>query len=1232
MESNFDYLVGKENYDFFAIQAVEAEKAMEVSPGNCAIMARRALELAVKFVYTNDAELTMPYNDQVSALIHEDTFRRIIDYKLFDMLKYVIRLGNNAVHTNKRITRDDAILALKDLFEFCDWIDYSYSHDYEEHFFDESLVPTGEEKRVKPEVLKALYDDLSSKDEKLAKIIAENEELRKQMANARQHNTRTREFHIDTLTEAETRKKLIDIDLQDAGWIIDNNCTVEVPVTGMPNATGTGYVDYVLWGKDNLPLAVVEAKKASVDTMVGSQQAKLYADCLQNQYGRRPLIFTTNGFEIFYTNDYMGYPRREVAGFFTQDELQLEIDRRKQRKPLVNIEINDDITNRPYQKEAVTAVCDSIEKKHRKMLLVQATGSGKTRVSISIVDVLRKHNHVKNVLFLADRTALVKQAKNNYTNLLPDLSCCNLLDNKDDPESCRMIFSTYPTMMNAIDEKKNKFGDKLFTPGHFDLIICDEVHRSIYRKYQAIFEYFDAMLLGMTATPKNEIDKNTYGIFDLERGVPTFAYELDKAVDEGYLVNYSTLEYKTKIMEDGIHYDELSEEEKEEFDRIFNDDETVGEDISSDAVNSWLFNADTIDMVLRELMEKGLKIEGGDKLGKTIIFAKNSLHAKAIVERFNKLFPELGGEFIKQIDYSIKYCDTLIDDFSTKEKMPQIAVSVDMLDTGIDIPEILNLVFFKKVKSYSKFWQMIGRGTRLCPDLLGEGVDKTHFLIFDFCNNFEFFRVNKNGAENGIMETLSEKIYNTKALICRELQSPNYTANEKYVEYRAELVDELHNAVIELNIESFLVKRHLRYVQAYSDLLTWEVLETSEIADIKEHIAPIVKPSQSDELARRFDHLMYSIQLGILQSKNVQNPVKTVITTAQLLSGKMSIPQVKAQKAVIDKVQTQDFWDDATIMDLEEVREAMRNLLQYLDKKKKRIYYTDFEDTIIDMEEGAPLQVNDQLANYRKKVEFYLKSNENTLSVYKLRNNKKLNETDMKELERILWTELGSKEDYVKEYGDTPIGRLVRKIVGVDRAAVNEAFSKFLSDERLNINQIRFVNLIIDYIVANGNIEDNRVLMDEPFRSLGRLVHKIAARVLKQYKPTSLDEEDLFVEGCMGLMTAIDKFDVSLGYKLSTYACNWIHQAITRAVMNDGFDVRLPVHMFEQVIRVNKCRKLHGAASISELQKYVNEDYNANYSYEEVQNLVMYADKYLNTTSLYVTMQAERYSAFFPSV
>ena len=1087
METNFDYLLEKSEYVSFAEQAVEAERSIEISPATCAILSRRALELAVRFVYAHDADLTLPYQDNVSSLIHEPTFRSIIEPRLFPMLKYTIHLGNVAVHTNNNIKRDEAIIALRDLFEFCDWIDYSYSKEYSEKTYDESVLARGDEKRVKADELRQLYDSLSSKDKKLESVLKENEELRKQMANQRSYNSQTREFHVDKISEAQTRKKYIDVALKESGWVIGKNVTEEEPVTGMPNSTGTGYVDYVLWGKDNLPLAVVEAKKASVDTMVGSQQAKLYADCLQNKYGRRPLIYTTNGFEFYYTNDYMGYPRREVSGFFTQEELQLEMDGRKQRIPLEDIKISDEITNRPYQKEAVTAVCDAIMKKHRKMLIVQATGSGKTRVSISIVDVLRRHNYVKNILFLADRTALVKQAKNNYSNLLPDLSCCNLLDGKDDPESSRMIFSTYPTMMNAIDEKKNKFGEKLFSPGHFQLIICDEVHRSIYKKYQEIFEYFDAFLLGMTATPKNDIDKNTYSIFDLERGVPTFAYELDKAVEEGYLVNYSTLEYKTQIMEEGIHYDELSDEDKEEYEKTFESDDMIGDDISSAAINSWLFNSDTIDTVLKELMEKGLKVEGGDKLGKTIIFAKNSLHAQAIVERFNKLFPECGGDYIKQIDYSIKYCDSLIDEFSIKDKMPQIAVSVDMLDTGIDIPEILNLVFFKKVRSYAKFWQMIGRGTRLCSNLMGEGFDKERFLIFDFCNNFEYFRVNKNGAESGVVESLSEKIYNTKAQIARELQAPRYTSDETYVDYRINLVDQLHDAVIELNDDSFLVKRHMRYVETFRSLPAWNCLETMEISNIKEHIAPLIKPQRDDELARRFDYLVYSIALGLLQSKNVQTPVSIVVQTAERLSAKYSVPQVKKEKDIIEKVQTPDFWDGVTIIELETVRNAMRSLLQYLEKFVRKVYYTDFPDTIIDSTEGEPIYGGNDLKNYRKKVEYYLKEHSDKISVYKLRNNKKLSAADLKELERILWKELGSKDDYIKEYGDTPVGRLVRQIVGVDRAAVNEAFSEFLTEERLNLNQMRFVNLIVDYIAANGNIDDNKVLMGEPFKSVGSI-------------------------------------------------------------------------------------------------------------------------------------------------
>ena len=1085
MCTNFDFLKENNQYSSFTDQAIEAEKSLLVSSATCAILSRRALELAVRWVYSYDNALILPYQDNISSLIHEYSFRNILEPSLFPMIKYIIKLGNVAVHTNNIIKRDDAVLSLRNLFEFCKWIDYCYSDLYKDGAFDESLLEKSEEQKRRPEELKDLYEQLSAKDRKLEEIRKEKEELRELLSAARLNSKETRSFKVDEATEAQTRKKYIDINLKEVGWCIGADCLEEVEVKGMPNPTSLGYVDYVLFGNDGKPLAVVEAKKTSVDPIVGSQQAKLYADCLQNQYYQRPLIFTTNGFEVFYTDDSLGYPRRRVSGVFTKDELQLAVDRRKQLRPLINLEIRDEITNRPYQKEAVTAVCESIANKHRKMLIVQATGSGKTRVAISIVDVLSRHNYVKNVLFLADRIALVKQAKKNFVNLLPNLTCCNLLEGKDNPEQSRMIFSTYATIMNAIDDTKNEFGNRLFTSAHFDLIIIDESHRSIYRKYQDIFDYFDAYLLGLTATPKNEIDKNTYSIFDLERGVPTFAYELNKAVEEGYLVDYSTIEVKTKIMEEGIHYDDLSEEEKDLFDETFEDEEAVTDTISNTVINEWLFNNDTIDGVLKLLMEQGLKVEGGDKLGKTIIFARNSEHAKAIVDRFGKQYPEYGTDFIKQIDYSIKYVDTLIDDFSTKEKMPQIAVSVDMLDTGIDIPEILNLVFFKKVRSYSKFWQMIGRGTRLCPDLLGEGLDKEKFLIFDFCNNFEFFRAETHGTESGIQQSMSEKIYNAKVMIVRELQEAKYQNDEEYVEYRNSLVVELVNSILALNTDSFRVKNHLRYVERYKNKDVWNNLEAVKVSEIKEHISPLIMPIDSNELARRFDNLIYTLDLALLQGKDISYPASGIMATAEELSKLYNIPQVKAEKYTIEKVMSEDFWSSVTILELDSVREALRELIQYIEIRNQKIYYTDFTDEIMFVNEGTSLYQTNDFKNYRKKVEFYLKEHQDNIAIYKIRNNKRLSEGDMKELEKILWNELGSKTDYENEYGDTPIGKLIRKIVGVDRAAVNEAFSEFLSEERLNSNQIKFVRLIIDYIVANGNIDDNSLLMQEPFRSIG---------------------------------------------------------------------------------------------------------------------------------------------------
>ncbi|STB00551.1 DEAD/DEAH box helicase family protein [Clostridium baratii] len=1084
---NFEFLNNKKIFDSFSFACLEAEKSILISPSTTAILSRRALELAVKWMYSFDNDLNIPYQDNISSLIHDNSFMDIVGYDLFRMIKYIIKLGNVAVHTNSNIKREEAILSLNNLFNFISFLDYCYSDEYIERKFDEDLLDEGSSKRIKAQELQELYDKLSAKDKKIEEVRKENEELREELTSKRKDNSRKNDFNVTEINEYETRKRYIDVELKLAGWDFNKDIREEVEVAKMLNQSEVGYVDYVLYGDNGKPLAVVEAKRTSKDPKVGQQQAKLYADCLEKQSGQRPVIFFTNGFDTFIFDDYNGYSERRIFGFYQKEELQLLIDRRNSRLPLKNLYIKDEISNRYYQKEAIINVCEAMENRRRRMLLVCATGTGKTRTAISLVDVLSRHNWVKNVLFLADRKALVKQAKNNFSKLLPNLSLCNLLDNRDNPEEARMIFSTYPTMMNAIDDTKSKSGKKIFTPGHFDLIIIDESHRSIYRKFRAIFEYFDAFLVGLTATPKDEVDKNTYEVFKLENGVPTYAYEYEKAVDDGYLVDYSTIEVKSKIMEDGIKYDELSEDEKEEFENTFDDDESVDKEIRNTAINQWLFNADTIDLVLNKLMTEGLKIEGGDKLGKTIIFAKNSRHAKAIVERFNTLYPEKGGNFAKVIDYSINYVDTLIDDFSDKDKMPQIAVSVDMLDTGIDIPEILNLVFFKKVRSKTKFWQMIGRGTRLCPDLLGIGEDKEEFLIMDFCNNFEFFRMNPKGFDGSEGASLTERLFNVKINIIKELQSIQYSDTD-YINLRKSLVEENLKKIKSLNEDNFLVKMVLKYVHKYKEEKEWEALTTESVQDLKNHIAMAIPSENDDELAKRFDLVMYSIQLAYLQGTNATRGIKSVITTAENLSKLGTIPQIKEKKYIIEKVMTEEFWEKADIFEIDEVRQALRELIKYLEKEKQQIYYTKFKDMIIAEETNTSMYNVNDLKNYKKKVEYYLKEHQDELVIYKIRNNKKITKEDLEHLENIMFNELGTKSDYEREFKDTPVAKLVRKITGLDRNAALEEFSEFLNDESLNSSQIHFIKLIVDYIVKNGMIEDKRILTEDPFRTVGTII------------------------------------------------------------------------------------------------------------------------------------------------
>lgn len=612
--SNFDFILKNEIFKTFAEASVEAEKSIAVANVSCTILCRRALELAVKWIYANDRELVLPYQNNLSSLVYDINFKSMINEKVFNGMTYIIKLGNFSVHSNKKVTRKEAVLCLKYLFDFMDWIAYYYDSNYVETKFDEGKLPDESSANLKKEEREELENKLIEKDEKIEKILKENEELREKLTKQRTSKKIAYNFKVSDISEFETRKQFIDLDLKIAGWD-STNIREEVEVKGMPNTQETGHVDYVLYGENGKPLAVVEAKRTSKDAKIGQQQAKLYADCLEKEYAQRPIIYYTNGKEIYMWDD-LSYPERKVSGYYTQDELQLLIRRRNSKENLEHIYIANNIANRPYQLEAVKKVCESFEQKHRRALVVMATGTGKTRTAISLVDVLTSKNWVQNVLFLADRTELVKQAEKNFKKLLPDMSCCNLLSSKDgDPEESRIIFSTYQTMINCIDKMKSKNGITLFTPGHFDLIIIDEAHRSIYKKYQAIFDYFDGLLVGLTATPRDDVDKNTYKFFQLENNVPTFVYEYDEAVKQKYLVDYHTISTTTKFIERGIKYSELKEEDREEYENLFEEGE-VQEEISSNAINSWLFNRDTIKIILETVMQKGLKVEGGDKLRK----------------------------------------------------------------------------------------------------------------------------------------------------------------------------------------------------------------------------------------------------------------------------------------------------------------------------------------------------------------------------------------------------------------------------------------------------------------------------------------------------------------------------------------------------------------------------------------------------------------------------------------
>lgn len=1127
--SNFQFLAPE--FKALLEPATSAEQLVYSDPRACCMRTRHALEQVVHWLYEHDRDLRMPYDTGLNVLLTQTEFVRLLPPPIHQKARLIQKFGNQAVHGKQPVGYSDAMKLVRELFHVLFWLARTYTRASAPKSiaaeFDEQRVPrlvsiadaaafTREELKkqeaqfqqqiasqhatleAREAAIAEQAASLSEREALLAQVNAELAAIRAALAQAKAANIALPDSH--DYDEADTRRLFIDVLLREAGWELGKNASAEVPVSGMPSTSGAGFVDYVLWGANGKPLAVVEAKRSLQDPDIGQQQAKLYADCLEAEKGQRPLIFFSNGNHSWLWDDRRA-PPREVQGFYNREELELAIQRRHLHTDVRTLPINTAIVERAYQHRAIRAMAEALANGRRAGLLTMATGTGKTRMSIALVELLMRANWVKRVLFLADRIALVQQAANAFKEFLPDSSPVNLVSEKN--SQGRVYLCTYPTMMGLIEQME---GDRRqYGVGHFDLIVIDEAHRSVYQKYGAIFRYFDSYLVGLTATPRDEVDRDTYHLFGLETGVPTDAYGLDEAVADGYLVPPKAYSVPIKFVREGIRYDQLSAEEKQHWESLdwgdrYADDDAPTEVLASE-VNKQLFNDQTVDLMLKHLMQHGLKVDGGDKLGKTIIFAVNQKHAEFIARRFNHHYPQYNGEFARVITHGVRYAQSLIDDFGSKlNKLPQIAISVDMLDTGIDVPQVLNLVFFKAVRSKVKFLQMIGRGTRLCPNLFAPDMHKSEFYIFDFCANFEYFNEHPKGAMGGLAEPLGKRLFKARLDLLSLLTSKdnrtlgNLTEStgkyDAFVELRGGLSNELHEEVAAMNPNNFIVRTELEHVTRFADREVWNALDDAALGDLRTHVAGLPSEREAEQIsAKLFDLVCLNLQLALVRStSDFMTYRDKVVELASQLEAMESIPAVRAELALLQDVQTEEYWQDISLPMIEQVRRKLRGLIKFIERRPSNPVYSMLTDqigeaTVVDLKNFS---TGINLAQYKKKVEAYIRANESHVAIAKLKHNRPLTPTDLNELEHFVYDSepVQSRSRFEECYGrDKPLTLLIRSLVGLDRNAAKEAFGQFLDDNRYSSQQIRFVEMIIERLTRHGVMEAGQ-LYEPPFTAL----------------------------------------------------------------------------------------------------------------------------------------------------
>lgn len=919
--------------------------------------------------------------------------------------------------------------------------------------------------------------------------------------------------------EKQTRDELIDPKLRLAGWTVltkkyvveKSKACIETPVSGMPkthdNPSGNGFVDYVMFGDDGKPLALCEAKKAVVNEEAGRVQACLYADALEKQYGVRPIIYYTNGFTIKIIDGI--YPPREVFGFHKKDELEHLIQKRNHN--LVDNTPKAEICGRYYQMDAIQEIIKNFQNKRSRSLIVLATGTGKTRTACGLSDIFIRNNFVKRILFLADRKNLVTQAKEEtFDKYLTDIPMATIIEGKHEgAQDARIVFSTYQSMLSIIkDTTKSPFGI-----GHFDLIIVDEAHRSLFNKYAEIFNYFDSLMIGLTATPRNDIHKSTYKVFDIDTDIPNYEYDVQKAVKDGFLVYYRALDRTPDILKNGITYDELDEEDKEQYEELFTDDDgTIPEKIEGKQFYSVITNKDTIRAVLRDLMEEGLKVNNGDTLGKTIIFARDHNHAVMIQEEFRKMYPELcnpnaanGVDYCVVIDNKIRYNEILQREFKNKQDI-RIVVSVDMMDTGVDIHEVVNLVFFKKVMSKIKFWQMIGRGTRLCENLkvLSPSKayfermtndtsrqlykDKQGFLIFDVCNVFSFFKLNPDGREDktdGVL-SLNQKIFMEKVALFKAMQSHYAMLTPEDKDMYVAIRDGLVNEIFSLNRNYIGVQNSLQYVEKYADIASWENFNQQKFIDVKKHIAPNIIGESDIESARMFDYLAYRFSATkLVQNNNFAKTAKAIYDLAKYLSNnKKHIGEVASHIDTLNHLKTDDFIKNTTATNMDAIRIEIRDLMRYIEREILEPIISDFDDQISNFDDAPDEDVDftttvDDFKSYEEKVKFYISTHTNNNLIYRIVNLQPYEETDVLAFKNELKSFAKSKEEYeLLFHSDKEIVHFIRKNIGINPSAIQEFLENQKSKGRTNV-QLTYIKELITFINKNGKFERKDLLKEE---------------------------------------------------------------------------------------------------------------------------------------------------------